>query len=550
VGRLDERQIAQLGDGLGRRQFMGGLAGAGAVAGMGGLLAACGGSSSGGSSPSATASSSGSAAAGSQKRGGNLRVGMTGGSSTDTLDPHSGFTYLDSARAQSLFNPLYQLDANAQGQYVLAKEGGIKPSNKANTEWTIELRPGIKFHSGKPLTANDVIYTFKRIITGKHSGADSLGPMNLGGLQAMDDLTVKVPFDSPYGSFVDQLAFWYYLYIIPEGDDPSAKNYKPDGTGPFKYQSFTKGQRSVFVRNDNYWRSGRPFVDQVTIIDFPDPVSLQNALVTNVIDAAGAIEGPQVASLSSNSGIKTVASKTGAITPFTMRVDTAPFNNVKVRQALRLLVDRQQLIDSALDGFATVAADVFSPFDPSYSTADFHREVDIPQAKSLLKQAGQSDLNIQLVTSAVATGTVAMATVLAQQAKAAGVTINVKNISPGAFFGATVYLKSAFSQDFYNTSPYLAQVAQSMLPTSPFNETHTKNPQYIQWYTDANRTGQTSVRLEIQHKMREFDFTEGGYIIPAFIDALDAYSTKLTGYTPARVGQPLADLNFEAFSFV
>jgi peptide/nickel transport system substrate-binding protein len=548
VGRLDERQIAQLGDGLGRRQFMGGLAGAGAVAGMGGLLAACGGSSSGGGSASATPSSSSAAAAGPQKRGGNLRVGMTGGSSGDTLDPHSGFTYLDSARAQSLFNPLYQLDANAQPELVLAES--ISPANKTNTEWTIKLRSGIKFHSGKPLTANDVIYTFKRIITGKHSGADSLGPMNLSGLKAVDNLTVSVPFDSPYGSFKDQLAFWYYLYIIPEGDDPSAKNYKPDGTGPFKYQSFTPGQRSVFVRNDNYWRSGHPFVDQVTIIDFPDPVSLQNALVTNVIDAAGAIEGPQVAALSSNSNIKTVASKTGAITPFTMRVDVAPFNDVKVRQALRLLVDRQQLIDSALDGFATVAADVFSPFDASYSTADFHREVDIPHAKSLLQQAGKSDLTVQLITSAVSTGTVAMATVLAQQAKAAGVTINVKNISPGAFFGATVYLKSAFSQDFYNTSPYLAQVAQSMLPQSPFNETHTKNPQYISWYNDANRTGQQSVRLEIEHKMREFDFNEGGYIIPAFIDALDAYSTKLTGYTPARVGQPLADLNFEAFSFV
>jgi peptide/nickel transport system substrate-binding protein len=548
VGRLDERQIAQLGEGLGRRQFMGGLAGAGAVAGMGGLLAACGGSSSGGSSPSAAPSSGASAAAGPQKRGGNLRVGMTGGSTNDTLDPHSGFTYLDTARAQSLFNPLYQLDANANAEYVLAKENGIQPSNKKNTEWTIELRPGIKFHSGKPLTADDVIYTFKRIITGKHSGADSLGPMNLDGLAAVDDLTVKVPFNTPYGSFVDQLAFWYYLYIIPVGSDPSAKNFVPDGTGPFKYKSFTRGQRSVFVRNDNYWRSGRPFADQVTIIDFPDPVSLQNALVTKVIDAAGAIEGPQVAALSSNSGIKTIASKTGAITPFTMRVDTAPFNNVKVRQALRLLVDRQQLIDSALDGFATVAADVFSPFDASYT--GFHREVDIPQAKSLLKQAGQSDLTVTLVTSAVATGTVAMATVLAQQAKAAGVTINVNNISPGKFFSSAVYLKSAFSQDFYNTSPYLAQVAQSMLPQSPFNETHTKNAQYIQWYTDANTTGQKSVRLEIQHKMREFDFNEGGYIIPAFIDALDAYSTKLTGYTPARVGQPLADLNFEAFSFV
>jgi peptide/nickel transport system substrate-binding protein len=551
VGRLDERETPLLGDGLGRRQFIGGLAGTGAVAGMGGLLAACGGSSSGGSASASAApsSSSGSAAGGPQKRGGNLRVGLTGGGSNDTLDPHSGLTYLDTGRAQALYNPLYQLNADAVGEYVLAVDNGITPNNKDNTEWTIELRPGVKFHNGKPLTANDVIYTFRRILNTKppFSGASSLGPMDVNNLKADGDLKVIVPFTSPYGSFVDQLAFWYYLYIIPEGFDP--KKSKPNGTGPFKYQSFTPGQRSVFVRNDNYFRPGRPFVDQLTIIDFPDPVSLQNALVTNVIDAAGAIEGPQVASLSSNSNIKTIASKTGAITPFTMRRDIAPFNNVNVRQAMRYLVDRQQLIDSALDGFATVAADVFSPFDdPSYH--GFTREVNIPKAKFLLKQAGQSDLTVQLVTSAVATGTVAMATVLAQQAKAAGVTINVKNVSPSDFFAPTIYLKSAFSQDFYNTSPYLAQVAQSMLKASPFNETHTDVPQYNKWYADANKTTNASTRNDIKHEMREFDFNQGAYVIPAFIDALDAYSTKLTGYTPARVGQPLSDVNFESFSFV
>ncbi|MEP7024062.1 MAG: ABC transporter substrate-binding protein, partial [Actinomycetota bacterium] len=348
--------------------------------------------------------------------------------------------------------------------------------------------------------------------------------------------------------FVDQLAFWYYLYILPEGLDPSKAGTKPNGTGPFKYQSFTKGQRSVFVRNENYFRSGRPYVDQVTIIDFADPVSLQNALVTDVIDAAGAIEGPQIAALSANKNVKTIASKTGAITPFTMRVDIPPFNDVKVRQAMRLVVDRQQLIDSALDGFATVAADVFSPFDTDYK--GFSREADIPQAKALLKQAGKSGLSVQLITSPVATGTVAMATVLAEQAKAAGITINVKNIGPGAFFGPKVYLQSAFSQDFYNTSPYLAQVAQSMLKSSPFNETHTSDSQYTKWYNEANSTTDEAKRKEFKQLMQEFDFNEGGYIIPAFIDALDAYSTKLTGYTAARVGQPLADLNFEAFSFV
>jgi peptide/nickel transport system substrate-binding protein len=407
----------------------------------------------------------------------------------------------------------------------------------------IRLRKGITFHDGKPLTAADVIFTLRRILQSKLTGATPLGPINASGLKALDAHTVLVPMTSPYGSFVDQLAYWYYLYIVPAGFDPK----KPNGTGPFKYQSFTPGQRSVFVRNPHYWKPGLPYADQLTIIDFSDSASLQNALVTGVVHGAGALEGPQLAALASNGNVRTVRSHTGAITPFTMRVDQPPFSDVNVRQAMRLLVNRQQLINSALDGNAVVGADVSSPYDPDYDRS-LHREQDIPQAKSLLKKAGHQNLAVQLVTSPVATGTVAMATVLQQQARAAGVTISLKQVDPTTFFGPN-YLHWTFSQDFYNYSPYLAQVAQSLLPTSPFNETHWSVPRYVSLYKQANATANPALRREIEHEMQLIDFNEGGYIIPAFIDSLDAYSTKITGYSAARVGQPLSDFDFEHFSF-
>ena len=529
---MERSDHGESGNALDRRQFLRGLAATGAIAGTGSLLAAC---SSSGTSPAAA-----SPASTAKRKGGALKVGLTGGSGSDTLDPHKGLTYLDTARAQSLYQPLLQLNTKAQTEFILAED--ISPHG-STSNWVITLRKGITFHDGKPLTADDVIFTLQRIINGKLTGSTPLGPIDVKGLKALDTHTVQVPMTSPYGSFLDQLAYWYYLYIVPTGFDPS----KPNGTGPFKYQSFTPGQRSVFVKNPNYWRSGLPYVDSVTIIDFSDSASLQNALVTGVIHGAGALEGPQMAALASSTNLRTVKSKTGAITPFTMRVDQAPFNDVNVRQAMRLLVDRQQLINSALDGNGVVGYDVSSPYDPNYDTS-LRREQDIAQAKSLLKKAGQENLTVQLVTSPVATGTVAMATVLQQQAKAAGVTINLKTVDPTTFFGPN-YLHWTFSQDFYNYSPYLAQVAQSLLPTSPFNETHWGLPHYVDLYKQANATADAAMRKEIEHEMQMIDFTQGGYIIPAFIDALDAYSTKITGYEAARVGQPLSDFNFEQFSF-
>jgi peptide/nickel transport system substrate-binding protein len=517
-----------------RRQFLRGLAATGALAGAGSLLAACG---SGSSTPAASTPT---APAG-RRKGGALKVGLTGGSGSDTLDPHKGLTYLDTARAQSLYQPLLQLNTQAQSEFVLAEE--ISPHG-STSEWIIRVRPGITFHDGKPLTADDVIFTITRIITNKLSGATSLGPIDVKSLKKLDSRTVLVPMTSPYGSFIDQLAYWYYLYIVPTGFNPKV----PNGTGPFVYQSFTPGQRSVFTKNPHYWKTGLPYVDSVTIIDFSDSTSLQNALTTGVIHGAGALEGPQIAVLKTSSGVRTVTSHTGAITPFTMRVDQAPFSDVNVRQALRLLAGRPQMVASALDGYAVPASDVFSPYDPNFDSS-LHRQQDIAQAKVLLKKAGHANLAVPLVTSPVATGTVAMATVLQQQAKAAGVTINLKTVDPTTFFGPN-YLHWTFSQDFYNYSPYLAQVAQSMLPTSPFNETHWNQPHYIDLYKQANATANPATRRAIEHEMQMIDFTEGGYIIPAYIDALDAYSTKITGYSAAKVGQPLSDFDFEHFSFV
>jgi peptide/nickel transport system substrate-binding protein len=536
VDRSGERVPLLSGEAVGRRQFLRGVAATGVAAGAGGLLAACGGSSAKGKAQAAKSIV--------QKRGGNLSLGMSGGSSFDTIDPNGGVTYLDFTRCNSLYNPLVFYNNNADVEMVLAKS--ITPRNNNFAEWVIELKPGITFHDGKPLTADDVIFTFNRIVKGGLSGSVALGQIDAKNMKKLDTHTVLVPFKSPFGSFVEQLAaFFVFLYIAPVGFNPK----KPVGTGPFVFKSFTAGQRSVFTRNPHYWKPGLPYADQLTVIDFPDNASLQDALITNVIQGAGDLDAPQLAALANTKGVHAVAAKAGAIIPFTMRVDQAPFNDVRVRQALRLLVDRQQLIDSALDGYGVVASDVFSLYDPDFDHS-LVRQADIPQAKSLLKQAGHDNLTVQLTSSAIATGTVAMATVLSEQAKAAGVTIKLNTVDSGTFFTTGKYLNWTFSQDYYPYSPYLAQVAYSMLPSSPFNETHHNVPHYNDLYQQANATHSASVSKEIQYEMQKIDFTEGGYIIPAFIDSLDAYSDKITGFSAAKVGEPLSNFDTEHFSFV
>jgi peptide/nickel transport system substrate-binding protein len=535
VDRSDEGEALTVRAALGRRQFLRGVAATGALTGVGGFLTAC-------SSSGSSTSSQPTGTVGKPKRGGDLKVGLTGGGPTDTVDPHKGITYLDSSRLQSLYSPLVQLDANAELEYMLAES--ITP-NKDFTQWEIKLKPDVTFHNGKPLTAQDVIFTLNRIVSNEFSGSIPLGPIDIKNTRAADTHTVLVTMTKPYSSFVTQLAAsWVYLYIAPVGFNPA----KPVGTGPFMFKSLSSGQRSVFTRNPHYWRTGLPYADTLTIIDFATTVSLADALQTGVIHAAGTLDGPQIATLDNASGVKAIPSKGGGIVPFTMRVDVPPFHDVRVRQALRLLVDRAQLIDSALDGHGSLASDVFSPFDKGFDTA-LVRHTDVDQAKSLLKKAGQEDLTVTLTTSQIATGTVAMATVLAEQAKVAGVKINVSNVPSGTFFGKQ-YLQWPFAQDYYNYFPYMAQVAESMLLKSPFNETHTNDPGYTKLYDQANATASGSgLEKELLHEMQAFDFNKGGYIIPAYVDALDAYSTKIAGFKAARIGQPLSNFDMEHWYF-
>ncbi len=220
------------------------------------------------------------------------------------------------------------------------------------------------------------------------------------------------------------------------------------------------------------------------LVDFPEATARVNALLGQEVDAITNLPAAQIAVGQSNSALRVLVAETGAWQPFTMRVDQAPFNDVRVRQAMRLIVDREQMIQQVLSGHGRLANDLYAPYDPAYNKDLPQRQQDLEQAKSLLKQAGQSDLRVQLVTSPVFQGIVEAAQVLAEQAKGAGVTISVMKVAPGRYYGDN-YLQWMFAQDFWFTRTYLGQVAQSRLKNSPFNETHWKDPDFVKLIDQA-----------------------------------------------------------------
>jgi peptide/nickel transport system substrate-binding protein len=513
-----------------RRDFIkAGLAGS-LAAGTGGLLSGCG---TGDTIKAFTTST-----AGKPRYGGTLRAALTGGSTADTLDPLSAVTNVDFSRIDNLYEPLVGLTPDALPQYVLAEE---LTSNQDATEWIVRLKQGITFHNGKDLTADDVIYTFQTVLNPKAPGsaAAGLASIDAKGMTKLDAYTVRIPCSTPFATFAESLAIPGYSDIIPVDYNPSA----PVGTGPFRLQSFSPGTQSTFVRYGGYWQTGLPYLDEIVITDYADQTSQVNALLAGQADVVNLLSSDVISEVQGQ-GKNVLLSAGGGWNPFTMRVDTGTFKDVRIRQALRLIVDRPQMLDLVFGGFGTIGNDVFGIWAPEYDHSLPQRHQDIDQAKSLLRAAGAEDLHVTLITADIGQGVTLAAQVLAQQASEAGISVDVDMVTVTDFYG-TNYLKWIFAQDYWFYNFYLPQVSLATLPDAPFNETHWDNSRYNSLYSQAIATTDTSLRTELAHEMQQIEYNEGGYIIPFFPPVVDGYGTNVGGLVPGKSGLSLNAYDFK-----
>jgi peptide/nickel transport system substrate-binding protein len=518
---VDDHRTPPTGEaesGVTRRTFVRTAASVAPALGIGSLLAACGGST------STTGQSSG----GTPKRGGTLRVGLSGGAGSDTLNPFVPFTFPDYARVPNLFDYLVDFDLNSSPKLALAEE--ITPNHDA-TEWTIRIKDGVTFHNGKKLTAEDVKYSLQQVVNPKAPGitAALVTTMNAKAIKVLDARTIRVPFSRPYSYFIDTLMSWGFP-VVPVGFDPK----RPVGTGPFKYVSFSPGQQSTFKRNDDYWQSGFPYVDELIITDYPDETSQVNALTSGSVDLIGNLTPPSIPTVQSSGGQVTTA-RSATWMPIMCRVDAAPFSDIRVRKALKLVADRKQILESAYGGHGVVGNDLYSIWDRNYNHTIPQREQDIEQAKFLLKQAGQPNLTATFVAAPTAAGATQAVQVFAQQAAAAGIKMNINQVTVTTLFGPN-YSKWPFANSYWPYWPYLPNVAAIDLPGAIYNETHFyKAPtKYPALYAEALKTLDATRRKEIAYEMQSIYHDWSGYVIPVFPDRIDANSGKVHGVQESK----------------
>lgn len=506
-----------------RRRFLGAAASLGVLLG-GGLLTACAGDDAG--------SATGGGASGTPRRGGRIRLGVIDGNQTGDLDAHKPIGTGSIIRGFALYAKPWEWDAEMQPSLTLAESAEISPDA---TTWTVRLKQGLEFHHGKTITADDFVFSARRLTDPQLASpyAGLLSYVDRDRIEKLDDRTVRFHFKNGMAFVPLPENFTNFGGIVPVDYDPR----NPVGAGPYKLKQFTPGQRSLFTRFENYFRPGQPYADELEIIDFKDEQSRIAALQSGQIDLANGIAADQVRLLRSDGAIQTVVSETNGWQAFELNLSKPPFTDERVRTAFRLLVDRQELVDRALSGQGRIANDLYSPQDPTFNRALPQRPYNVERATQLLRDAGVGDLTVDLVTGPDPTGEAA-ALVFATQAKKAGVTVNVKKVDSATFNGPQ-RTEFTLSTSKLLTESFLVSGLHLDAPGSNNNKTHFADARFAQLFGQALGEPDVAKRTPLVHEMQQIQYDKGGLVIWGFVNNIDAVAKRIGGVAAEHTQFPV-----------
>ena len=328
-----------------------------------------------------------------------------------------------------VYDQLVRFDADNQPQPMLAESW----ENLDDTTFVFTLRQGVTFHDGKPLTSADVKFSFDRIMDPATNSVWVSQFEPISAIETPDERTVRVLLKQPYGPILATLSA-DYCAIVPEGATDLANTMV--GTGPFKLTEFTRDTQSVLSAHEGYWEEGLPKLAQLTYRIIPDEAARLAAIRTGELGLTSLADAASVELAQQDGSIQVITQDSTDYYLLGINTKVPPFDNVKVRQALSLAVDRSAILDAVFFGQGIVSGPIVptlgdwaTPIDqlPFYAP-------DPEQAKQLLAEADLADgFEMSILASPFYPEFVNIALVLQEQLKAIGVTVTLDQVEWGAF---------------------------------------------------------------------------------------------------------------------
>lgn len=468
------------------------------------LLAAC-----------ATPATSGSSGSSEPKAGGTMKVGSP--TPNATPEPVTMYDPGSINVVQQVAEYLIWSENDGTLTPMLAEEW---TSTEDASIWTVALREGVAFNDGSPLTADDVVASIERLIAPDSVSAAAssfAGILSSGQASAVDAHTVEFTLDRPFADFPYLLSSANYNTVILPADYSGDFVGDPVGTGPFTLASYDSNTRAVFEKNPDYWAADEVYLEGIDMTFFTDYSALSSALLSRSIDVAAIVSYAANQPLYSSDQVVLESTTAAGGTFLAMRADTAPWDDVRVRQALALAVNRDELLEAIQGGQGAVANDHI--FAENYGQ-EIHlpqREQDIASAKELLAEAGHPD-GIQAVLSAPQSAA-PLAQLVQQMAAEAGFELEL-DLQDNATFYDAAWLEVPLGLTGWASRPTASQfLSLAFTSDAIWNTAHWSNPAFDALVAEFESTVDASERAELAQQIATIMHDEVPQIIATWPEA-------------------------------
>jgi peptide/nickel transport system substrate-binding protein len=413
--------------------------------------------------------------------------------------------------------------------------------------WTFKLRPGVTFHGGKAMTADDVVYTFQQLADPKNASnalSTFTGVLTPAGVVKVDPMTVAFHLEAPNGNFPYLVSSDNYnAIIVPKGTDYGKWQSTFVGTGAFKLTSYTQGVGAQFAANPSYW-GAKPLLSSTSFKFYTSQPPQILALEGNDVDVIGQFVPFGASSLLNNSSYNVIRLKSANHRELSMRNDQAPFTDARVRQAVAYSLDRTGMVAALLSGNGSVANDTpFGPRFPSSNTSLPQRSQDIEKAKALLAAAGHHNGFATTMKTEIYEEVPQLAQAIAADAAKAGITIHLDIEQQSAYYGKSTignsdWLDGTMSLVDYGDRGVPNVFLEAPLTSNgPWNAARFKNPTYDKLVAQYVAALDLSAQRRIAGEIESLLLAETPIVIPYWIDGLTASTSSVGGLNPTSLAQ-------------
>jgi len=464
------------------------------------------------------------------KSGGRLRMGITGGATSDVLDPGQILdAYMINVSMGQVRPNMTKImpDGSVKGDLA----SGWQASNGAKT-WKFDVRQGVEFHNGKTLDSTDIVDSIRH-----HMGPDSKS----GGSGVVSGIA-SIKEDGKYGVVVELnegngdlpiLLSDYHLNICPSKGDGSIDWESGIGAGPYTLEEHEPGVRTLTKKFANYWNTGNEsHFDEVETLGINDPTARLAALSTGAVDAINNVPAKTASRLKSMVNVKTLISTGNKQCTMPMLCDVAPFDDQNVRNAIKHIINRQELLDKIFFGYGQLGND--NPVGPAnYFRANTdelpQREYDPEQAKYFLKQAGLSSLSVKFHAADTGfSGAVDAGALMRESAKAAGIDIEVVR-EPNDGYWSNVWMVKPWSACYWSGRPTEDWIfSQIYYSKADWNDTHWNNSSFDKLLVEARSETDEAKRRDKYVEMQRIVHNDGGLALPVFLSEIMGYRSNIT----------------------